>query len=313
MSSMLNTCAELGVVVNPRKIVGPSTVLEFLGIIIDSELMELRVSSERLDAIKKELLWWLGRKTGTKRALLSLIGKLVFISRVIQPGRTFLRRLITLSMRAKQLQHKVKLNAQARADVLWWLSCVDRWTGKSVFLDDLWTASADIGLYTDASGTGVGGVFHDLWFAHPLTQSQRDRSIAWKELYAVLAACRLWGSHFIGRRIWLHCDNQSVVSIVNSGTSKCDQVMLLVRALVGTAVSCNFDLKLVHVPGVSNVAADLLSRGKIDQFHSLFTICRVDATSLPSQDFADMLQPASAESSGRRLGVAPNMVVQGAA
>ena len=74
-----------------------------------------------------------------------------------------------------------------------------------------------------------------------------------------------------GRRMLLHCNNQSVVSIVNSGTSKCEHIMTLVRALFDSAVLFNFDLKLVHIPGVDNVAADLLSRGKLDKFHSLFT------------------------------------------
>jgi hypothetical protein len=161
---------------------------------------------------------------------------------------------------------------------------MDRWNAKSVFLDDLWTTSADIGLYTDASDYGVGGVFEELWFALPLTEAQQQLSIAWKELYAVLLACRAWGRHFTGRRILLHCDNQSVVSIVNSGTSKCDLIMQLVRALISVAVSNNFDLKLVHVPGVENVAADLLSRGKMDLFHSMFTSGRTNATSLSPCD-----------------------------
>jgi hypothetical protein len=277
MSIMLDTCSTLGVTVNPRKIVGPATVIEFLGIIIDSELMELRVSPERVSAIKNELHGWLGKKTGTKRELLSLIGKLVFISRVIQPGKTFLRRLITLSMRARQLNHKLKLNNMARADITWWIECIDGWNAKSVFLDDLWTHSADVGLYTDASGFGVGGVFRDRWFAQPLTAAQQVLSIAWKELYAVLVACRAWGGHFAGLRILLHCDNQSVVSIVNSGTSKCGLIMQLVRELIGVAVYNNFDLKLIHVPGIDNVAADLLSRGKLDLFHSMFSAERTSA------------------------------------
>jgi hypothetical protein len=55
MTIMLDTCENLGVAVNPRKIIGPSTVLEFLGIIIDSDLMELCVSPEHVSAIKQEL------------------------------------------------------------------------------------------------------------------------------------------------------------------------------------------------------------------------------------------------------------------
>jgi hypothetical protein len=273
MTTMLDTCTDCGVAVNPKKIIPPTTEIEFLGVIIDSVRMELRMSETRLDSIKNELQWWLGRKVGSKRALLSLIGKLVFLCRVIQPGRTFLRRLISLSTRATQLYHKLKLNSMAREDILWWIRCVDQWNRKSVFLDDLWSTSAELNFYTDASGYGIGGVYRDLWFAQEFTTEHSRRSIAWRELYAVVVACRLWGPLLTGRRMLLQCDNESVVSIVNTGTSKCDLVMELVRSLFDTVVQHNFDLKLVHIPGVDNIAADMLSRGHIDLYKSTFVNC----------------------------------------
>ena len=80
MSLMLSTCDSCGVEVNSSKTVPPTSVLEFLGIIIDSDKMELRMSDSRLADIKCELRRWLGRKSDTKRALLSLIGKLSFLT-----------------------------------------------------------------------------------------------------------------------------------------------------------------------------------------------------------------------------------------
>jgi hypothetical protein len=59
----------------------------------------------------------------------------------------------------------------------------------------MWTVSTDIGLFTDASGTGIGGVYRDLWFAQELTTTQQSHSIAWRELYAVVVACRTWGAY----------------------------------------------------------------------------------------------------------------------
>ena len=52
----------------------------------------------------------------------------------------------------------------------------------------------------------------------------------------------------------------------------------LVRLLFDVAVSNNFDLKLIHVPGVENVAADMLSRGRVKDYLALFTNAQVDAT-----------------------------------
>jgi hypothetical protein len=285
MDIMFETCNTCGVEINPKKTVQPTTQLEFLGIIVDSVRMELRISEVRLTAVRQELLWWYGRKIGTKRSLLSLIGKLSFISSVITPGKTFLRRLITLSMQGKQLSHKMRLNAMARADVEWWLTCVDSWNRKSVFLDDLWQTSVDCRLYTDASGFGIGGVFGHLWFSEPLSPIECTYSIAWRELLAVLVACRSWGELLLGKKLLLYCDNESVVNIVNSGTSKCQRVMQLVRSLFFLAVRYNFDIRLRHVPGVDNTAADLLSRNRLNEFLSTFGETYVKTPTPGSREF----------------------------
>jgi hypothetical protein len=58
------------------------------------------MSDVRLNAVKAELNSWLERRAGTKREMLSLIGQLVFLCRVIKPGRIFMRRLITLATKA---------------------------------------------------------------------------------------------------------------------------------------------------------------------------------------------------------------------
>jgi hypothetical protein len=70
--------------------------------------------------------------------------------------------------------------------------------------------------------------------------------------------------------VLIFCDNSSVVSIVNSVTSKCELVMKLVHDLFYVAVQYNFDLRLRHVPGVLNVPADLLSRLKLTEFREKF-------------------------------------------
>ena len=52
---MIETCNMIGFTVNPRKISYPTTVIEFLGLVIDSIKMETRISQERLCDIITEL------------------------------------------------------------------------------------------------------------------------------------------------------------------------------------------------------------------------------------------------------------------
>ena len=86
----------------------------------------------------------------------------------------------------------------------------------------------------------------------------------------MLVACATWGQHFTGLRVLIFCDNISVVTIVNKGALRCPLIMELVRALFDVCVYHDFEVRLRHVPGVDNVAADRLSRLDYESFRQLF-------------------------------------------
>ena len=72
------------------------------------------------------------------------------------------------------------------------------------------------------------------------------------------------------KKVIIHCDNLPVVYAVNNGSSKCESIMALVRRLFYVAARGNFECKLVHVEGKRNIAADMLSRRKIQNFKKTF-------------------------------------------
>lgn len=286
LEKMLCVCNETGLKVNPAKVEGPSTILEFLGIIIDSELMELRMSQTRVDDIKKELQKWLSKKWGTKRELLSIIGKLVFLTRVIKSGNIFLRRLYNMSTKVKCLHHKVKLTAEATRDIIWWLLFLDQWNRKSVFYEELWETNDDIEVHTDASNLFYAAICGPEWISVKFTDTEIERSICWKELLAIVSACATWGKKWSGKRLTFHCDNESIVAMVSNGTSKCPFIMSLIRSLFFVSSNNDFVVRLCHVKGVYNKAADLLSRNQISEFHKMFPSANVKPCtpgSIPSE------------------------------
>ena len=224
------------------------------------------MSESRLEDIISHLEWWENRRTGTKRHLLSLLGKLVFFSRVVRPGRTFLRRLFDLSTKTKFLHHHVRLSIEACLDIKWWLEFARTWNKCSFFLDDVWTPSTFLELYTDASDVGYGALFGSKWFAESFSDADLVRSITYRELYAIVIACATWSADLVSRRLLVHCDNLAVVEIVNTGSCKCREIMCLVCGLFSICVKYNFDIKLQHIPGVNNIAADSLSRLDLGHF-----------------------------------------------
>ena len=63
------------------------------------------------------------------------------------------------------------------------------------------------------------------------------------------------------------CDNMSVVSVINSLTSRDVSIMQLLRELVVACMRHNIQLAFKHVPGKTNVIADALSRFQNDSAH----------------------------------------------
>ena len=97
LNAFMSICAKLGVPLSPDKTMGPSSVLPFLGITLDTVRMEARLPDDKITNCR-DLLHEFDKKTKlTLRELQSLLGILNFACSVIVPGRPFLRRTIDLT------------------------------------------------------------------------------------------------------------------------------------------------------------------------------------------------------------------------
>ncbi|MCG8621671.1 MAG: hypothetical protein MJE68_06690, partial [Proteobacteria bacterium] len=106
--------------------------MEFLGFVLDTAAMEIRLPEEKLHHLKSLLWAWIPRKSCSKRELLSLIGSLQHASAVVRPGRVFLRRMIDLSKRQMYLDAPIRLNNDFRADLRWWATFAEGWNSVSI-------------------------------------------------------------------------------------------------------------------------------------------------------------------------------------
>ena len=78
----------------------------------------------------------------------------------------------------------------------------------------------------------------------------------------------LWGSKLCNKKILFHCDNAAVVYVVNTMTSKSDNVMTLLRAITLKCLRLNVVAKAQHIPGKCNIT-DSLSRLQVEKFQKL--------------------------------------------
>ena len=141
---------------------------------------------------------------------------------------------------------------------------------NAVLRDDGWE------LVTDACPWGIGGVLYKegepmRWFSSPLTPEVLTKfkasagdpafNTAWEAL-ALLVALRLWLTKSPRNlAVRVKSDNVGALRMLLNLTSQSDAMAIIAREIALDIAGRNYQLhELVHVPGVTNVVADALSR-----------------------------------------------------
>jgi len=179
----------------------------------------------------------------------------------------------------------VRLNREFHLDLLWWHQFLSDWHGVSFWLfPGLLPEVA-----SDAAGSiGYGAYLKGLWFAGSWAPSQQQQSIAYKELYPVVIGAHVWGHMWCKKHILFRSDNNAVVHVLNSRTSKVPCLMRLLRNLLLAAAGHSFSFSAQHVPGVNNQIADNLSRFRWQDFRQLVPDTQPHPTWIPPELLADL-------------------------
>ena len=252
--------SDIGISLSPEKCVGPTTCLVFLGIELDSIRTTARLPSDKHAELIALLDEWANKRWCKLKKLQLLVGKLSHACLVMPLRLTCLRRLPDLLKGHSSKQSRfIRLNKECKLDIDWWQSFLPDWDGGYFFDLPDWAPVPDLFLATDASGSTEYGVFYlGEWFDGSWSVAQQSQSIAYKELFPIVLSCCIWRDRWRNLRVQFNCDNQSVVAIINSGTSRDSHIMKLVRELFLRAARLNFTITAKHVPGKDNGIADAL-------------------------------------------------------
>ena len=151
---------------------------------------------------------------------------------MIVPGRTFLRRLINLTVGIKYPHYFIRLNRETLSDLQLWLTFLESYNGRSFFLDYIWLSSAKLHLYTDAAGSlGYGAVFGSHWFFGKWPNSWLGKNII-LEMFPIVISISLRASQLANKCILFHTDNQGLVEVIHKKTTKDKNLLVLLRELV---------------------------------------------------------------------------------
>ena len=289
-------CTELSVPVAEEKTVGPVTCITYLGYVLDSILMEIRIPIDKIRAILQQIEEISSHSKVSLRQLQSLTGSLNYCAKAMPSARAFVRRMYAAMSKATRPHHKVRITRGISEDIKMWKLFLTQYNGVSIMLNSEWVSNSHLQLFTDSAGNakfGCGVYFQGAWaflqWPDTWVNSGILSDITYLEMIPIALACYLWKHRFSSLKILFNCDNMSVVQILNSKSSKSERVMSLVRQIVMWSMQFSFHINAMHIPGVNNKLVDSISRFQWETFRQLAPDADPFPTPIP-RSFWDILQ-----------------------
>ena len=249
----------LGLQSSPDKDCPPTTLMVFLGILINTVTMTLSVPQEKIADLLHKLQAVSHASIISRRQLQSVLGLISFVTACVCPGRIFMSALFN-ALRGLQHAGFAPVTPEICSDIRWWLHFLPRYNGVSLIPPP--TYLPDV-LFTDACATGAGGHFQHQCFHvafPPVILDDNNNNINIKELLAIIVALRLWGPQLTGRHLLIRSDNNSAVLAINNHRSHSLLTQQCLRIIWFLCASFDLDIQAEHIPGFINEIADLLSR-----------------------------------------------------
>ena len=258
----------MGYIINSKKsITNPAQTLEFLGLIVDTLSMELRLPLDKLKKIRAESRKLAREQTTSARSLARLLGKMNATTPVIPPAPLFCRHLQMSLTRAleegsQSYETHVTLSPEGREELTWWDNHMSRWNGKSLVKTEI-----DIVIDSDASLMGWGATSSQQRTGGPWSAEESKMHINCLELLAATLAVKTFVKNLTQMSVLLRIDNTTAVAYINNmGGTVSPELVALARSLWMWCLERNIHTTAQYLPGVQNTIADAESRTIVDRF-----------------------------------------------
>jgi len=112
MESFTKMCQELGVPIADKKTVGPSTLITFVGLVIDTLRMIVKIPEDKFEKLEFGILLILNSKKLKVKEFESIIGLMAFCAKAIRSARAFMRGFydVLFSMKFKKPFYSIRMN-----------------------------------------------------------------------------------------------------------------------------------------------------------------------------------------------------------
>ena len=274
---IVKTLRFLGFHVAFDKLIYPSKCVTFLGIILDTDRMELRLPEGKLHKLLDLLNGHLSKKKVSKKDLESIGGLLSHCAHLVKGGRIFCKSTYEL-YKQMVLKNKryIKLSAEVIADFNWWIRLFPFFNGTV----KMFSPEFELPMVSDSSLKGFAVYLGQDWVAgtwddgdhiplftncqhvgyKPVWDSFDRKNINELELWPIVVGLKRWVKFFRDKLLHVFTDNTQVMFMLINGNSSNPTCSNWLREIFWLCAIYNVTLCPKYISTKSNLVADTLSR-----------------------------------------------------
>ena len=155
--------------------------------------------------------------------------------------------------------NEININQDFHRDLNWFTKFLPQFNGTAFFNH----CPVHMTIELDACLVGLGAICMNQVYAITIPKNYENYSIVHLEMLNILVALRVWAKQWANKKILLKCDNQAVVSVLNSGKTQDLTLAAMARNINMLLAVEDIELQVIHILGSDNKIADLLSRWSI--------------------------------------------------
>ena len=250
-----------GFIVHPVKSVfTPTQQIQYLGVVIDSESMTVKLTQERMDSLKQSCHELLQVHCPSVREVAEVVGKIVASFPAVQYGPLHYRslerdKIEALKCNKGDFDSQMTLSEGSKQELEWWCANVHS-ACKTIGIKD-----PEVVVFTDSSLSGWGCVCEGTSTGGHWLPLEKAFHINYLEIKAALMALKCFAPQLHGKHVRLMIDNTIAVHCINNlGTNHSASCNDITLALWNWCTSHNIWVSAAHIPGKNNVIADAESR-----------------------------------------------------
>ena len=284
MNQFTHIVTRIGLPIAHDKTIGPTTCLEYLGMLLDFKEQVLGIPEKKrntcIQLITKCMMAFRERTSVTVKSIQKLAGHLNFVVQAIPAGKTFMSGLYSLLASGKKNTkpgHHRRVNREMHDDLQMFRSFLDELSPEThrtiPFMVRRNIDARDIQFLADSSGShclGLGCCFGDrwaqgFWSETTLFSNGYVPNIALLELLAITIAFEMWAPEFPACTITLRSDNRNTCDWLASKRSDIPAAMDLIRHITKKCLLFQIFIKPVWIKGKNNRKSDLISRNRLKE------------------------------------------------